>query len=131
LIQDLHLLRETGALSRVIAKLCSVEILRQPGLRHPANGSAATKLLAPTVISVLSRRYELSFSLNHCATFFAKTRMVAIMLSGDECRAKARQSLDFARLTPSAKLRAEWRTMARDWLRLGLMADYQDRMQCE
>jgi len=50
------------------------------------------------------------------------------MMSGDECRAKARQSLDFAKLTPGAQLQAEWRTMARDWLRLGLMADYQDRV---
>jgi hypothetical protein len=53
------------------------------------------------------------------------------MLSGDECRAKARESLDFAKHTPAAEMRAQWRTMARDWLRLGLMADYQDRIQCE
>jgi hypothetical protein len=53
------------------------------------------------------------------------------MMSGDDCRAKARQSLDFAKHAPGAQLQAEWRTMAREWLRLGLKADYQDRMQWE
>jgi hypothetical protein len=53
------------------------------------------------------------------------------MMTGDECRAKARQSLDFAKRLPGAQLQAEWRIMARDWLRLGVMADYQDRMQCD
>jgi hypothetical protein len=62
---------------------------------------------------------------------FAKSRKLRAMMSGDECRAKARQSLDLAKLMPSAPLQAEWRTMARDWVRLGRKADYQDRMQCE
>jgi hypothetical protein len=53
------------------------------------------------------------------------------MMSGEECRAKARQSLELAKQAPGAQLQAEWRTMARDWLRLGLMADEQDRMQCD
>jgi hypothetical protein len=57
--------------------------------------------------------------------------MVASMMSGDECRAKARQSLEFAKHLPGAEFQAEWRTMAREWLRLGAMADYQDRMQCD
>ena len=58
-------------------------------------------------------------------------RIIAAMLSGDECRAKACQSLDFAEHTPVVLLQAEWRIMARDWLRLGVMADYQDKMLCE
>ena len=53
------------------------------------------------------------------------------MMSGEECRGKARQSLECAEHTPGAALEAEWRTMAREWLRLGVMADYQDRMQCD
>jgi hypothetical protein len=53
------------------------------------------------------------------------------MMSGDECRAKASQSLNLANHMPGAELEAEWRTMAREWLRLGLMADYQDRKQCD
>jgi hypothetical protein len=52
------------------------------------------------------------------------------MMSGEECRARARQSFEFAELMPGAEMEAEWRTMARDWLRLGLMADDQDRVQC-
>jgi hypothetical protein len=57
--------------------------------------------------------------------------MVASMMSGEECRAKARQSLEFAKHLPGAEFQAEWRTMAHEWLRLGAMADYQDRMQCD
>jgi hypothetical protein len=52
------------------------------------------------------------------------------MMSGEECRAKARQSLELAKQMPGAQLQTEWQTMARDWLRLGLMADDQDRMEC-
>ena len=78
----------------------------------------------------LSRPYKLSFFLKHCATFFAM-RAWFRMMSGDECRAKARLSLDLANHMPGAELEAEWRVIARDWLRLGVMADYQDRMQCD
>ena len=53
------------------------------------------------------------------------------MMSGEECRAKARQSLELAKHLPGAELQAEWRTIAREWLRLGDMADYQDRTQCD
>ena len=53
------------------------------------------------------------------------------MMSGEECRAKGRQSLKLAKQTPNAELQAEWRTMARDWLRRGPMADDQDRIQCD
>jgi hypothetical protein len=77
------------------------------------------------------KRDAISVSPNQYATFFTTSRMVALMLSGDQCRAKARESLDFAKNTPGAEMRAQWRTMARDWVRLGLMADYQERMQCE
>ena len=75
--------------------------------------------------------HELSFPLNQYATFFAAWRMVTGMMSGEECRAKARQSLELAKQAPGAQLQAEWRTMAREWLRLGDMADYQDRTQCD
>jgi hypothetical protein len=57
--------------------------------------------------------------------------MVWLMMSGDECRAKARESLDFAKRTPSAQWQAEWETMARDWRRLGAMADDQDQTDCD
>jgi hypothetical protein len=67
--------------------------------------------------------------LNHDATFFATPRIVARMMTGEECRAKARQSIELAEQMPGAQLQAEWRTMARDWLRLGLMADDQDQVQ--
>jgi hypothetical protein len=53
------------------------------------------------------------------------------MMSGEECRAKSRQSLELAKQVPGAQLQAEWRDMARDWLRLGLLADDQDRMECD
>lgn len=56
---------------------------------------------------------------------------MARMMSGEECRAKARQSLEFAKHLPGVELQAEWRIIAREWLRLGVMADYQDRMQCD
>ena len=57
--------------------------------------------------------------------------MMAGMMSGEECRAKARQSLEFAKHLPGVELQTEWRALAREWLRLGVMADYQDRMQCD
>jgi hypothetical protein len=83
------------------------------------------------VIAALSKRYRLSFASIHLETFFATPRIVARMMSGEECRAKARQSLELAKQMPGAQLQAEWRTMARDWPRLGLMADEQDRMPCD
>jgi hypothetical protein len=57
--------------------------------------------------------------------------MIEIMMSGEACRAKARQSLEFAKHLPGDELQAEWRSMAREWLRLGVMANYQDRMPCD
>jgi hypothetical protein len=100
-------------------------------ISSPCNGSVAIKLLGSAVIRALIARYKLGLLLNDHETLFAKSRKLALMMSGDECRAKARQSLDFAKVMPSAQLRAEWRIMARDWVRLGRKADYQDRMQGE
>ena len=53
------------------------------------------------------------------------------MMSGDGRRTKARQSLDLANHMPGAELEAQWRTMAPYWLRLGAMADDQDRKPCD
>jgi hypothetical protein len=53
------------------------------------------------------------------------------MMSGDECRAKAREAQGFAKRAPSSQWQAEWAIMARDWGRLGVMADDQDRMECD
>jgi hypothetical protein len=51
------------------------------------------------------------------------------MMSGDQCRAKATDSLDLAKRAPNAWVQAEWTTTAGDWSWLATVADYQDQFQ--
>jgi hypothetical protein len=53
------------------------------------------------------------------------------MMSGDECRAKAREMRDFATRAARAQEQAEWTVMGSEWDRLGAMADWQDRKEVD
>jgi hypothetical protein len=114
----------------VIFKLCSCIILAHPEIRYHVSGSIAIKLHGQKVIpNYWDTRVK--FFVESICDFLCDIAHNVGMMSGEECRAKARQSLEFAKHLPGAEMQAEWRTMAREWLRLGLMADYQDRMQCD
>jgi hypothetical protein len=126
-----YICRAKGCAAAKNFKPHSIEILGHLENRQAVNGSSAIKMREKKVILGSIRLGASLLSLNRYATFLATSRIVARMMSGEECRAKARQSLDFAKQAPGDQLRAEWRLVARDWLRLSRMADYQDRMPCE
>jgi hypothetical protein len=51
------------------------------------------------------------------------------MLSGDQCRERARHALETGGETADPKMVAEYDELARDWVALGRIADTQDRFQ--
>jgi hypothetical protein len=51
------------------------------------------------------------------------------MMTGDQCRAKAREMDDFSERGVTSEWTVQWARMARDWRGLAVMADYQDHMQ--
>jgi hypothetical protein len=51
-----------------------------------------------------------------------------LMMSAEHRREKAWEAAEMAKCAPSVWARAEWANMARDWIRVGAMADFQDQI---
>jgi hypothetical protein len=53
------------------------------------------------------------------------------MMTGDQCREKARVAFKAADRSPDPRLAAAFQATGREWLLLGVTADTQDRLQRE